>query len=373
MNILHLYKSAPPEEIGGVGAFIANISRGTVSAGVNHRVLVFTRNSAFRIERWECGAEIFFCPMLFQFASMPVGLVYFKQFRKLLDWADLLHLHYPFPIQDLLYLGGKLLRKMPPAIVTYHSDIVRQKKVGKLYAPLALKFLRSVDSVVATSPKYIHSSPVLKQLDTKTMIPLGISETLYPALSELRQQYFRSLYGEGFFLFLGALRYYKGLGWLVDAAIQTGLPVVIAGGGQLAAELKEQAAGAGNIHFVGQVDEDDKIALLSLAGAFVFPSHLRSEAFGISLLEAQMMHLPLITCEIGTGTSYVNDHEVTGLVVPPTDAKALGSAMQSLWDDPDMRERMGQASYERFRLLFTAKRMSESYLALYHQLMAKTV
>jgi len=355
-----------------VGVFIANLSRGAAAAGVNHRVLVFTRDKTFRVERWACGAEIHFCPMWFQFASMPVGGTYLKQFHTLLEWADLLHFHYPFPMQDLLYLGEKFVRTMPPAVVTYHSDIVRQKLFGKLYSPLAMRFLQSVDRVVATSPKYLDSSPVLQRLDAPVMIPLGIDDALYPALSEQRQAHYRARYGEGFFLFLGALRYYKGLHWLVEAALKTRLPVVIAGAGQMEAELKEQAAGADNIFFAGEVDETDKVALLSLAGAFVFPSHLRSEAFGISLLEAQMMRLPLITCEIGTGTSYVNDDKVTGLVVPPVDAKALGAAMQALWDDPDTRKRMGQASYERYRSLFTAERMSASYVDLYRQLTSKT-
>lgn len=352
-----------------MGVFIASLSRGTAGAGVNHRVLVFTRNRTFRIERWECGAEVYFCPMWFQLASLPVGPAYLQRFRQLLDWADLLHFHYPFPLQDLLYLGAKLFRKMPPAVVTYHSDIVRQKLFGRLYRPLAQHFLRQVDRVVATSPNYVSSSPVLQQLDAPAVIPLGICESHYPALSKTRQAHYRERYGEGFFLFLGALRYYKGVTWLVQAARQTGLPVVIAGDGQMGAELKAQAAGADHIHFAGVVDEVDKVALLSLAGTFVFPSHLRSEAFGISLLEAQMMGLPLITCDIGTGTSYVNAHGVTGLVVPPANADALGRAMQVLWDDTEKRSAMGQAAYQRFREHFTTQLMSARYLGLYRQLL----
>lgn len=363
-----MYKSAPSEEIGGVGVFIENITRETAAAGVRHKVLVFTREPEFRIERWNSGAEIYFCPMWFQFASMPVGLAYIKQFRMLLGWADLLHFHHPFPIQDLLYLVGKCWRKMPPALVTYHSDVVRQKMFGKLYAPLALRFLRSVEKVVAASPKYIESSPVLKLLPAVDTIPYGISQGAYPEISQSRRDYFCNLYGKNFYLFLGALRYYKGLQWLIEAALATGLPVVIAGDGELASELKKQAAGAGNISFLGAVSEEDKIALLSLARAFVFPSHLRSEAFGISLLEAQMLGLPLITCEVGTGTSYVNEAGKTGLVVPPADADALAQAMLELESDPARCERMGKASHERFIQLFTAESMSRRYLNLYRQL-----
>lgn len=301
---------------------------------------------------------------------MPVGAGYCRAFFNLLEWADLLHFHHPFPLQDVLFLLGRLVRRMPPSVVTYHSDVVRQRLAGHLYAPLARRFLRQVDRVVATSPEYLQTSPVLRQIGTAEVIPLGIDEAAYPRPTAQRRQALRAQYGEGFFLFIGALRYYKGLHWLVRAAMRNGLPVVIAGSGSEEASLRTLAAGAQNIHFTGRVSEEDKIALLSLARAFVFPSHLRSEAFGISLLEAQMIGLPLITCEIGTGTSHVNAAGVTGLVVPPADAEALDRAMRQLWADPTLCRRMGEAARHRFRTLFTAERMSSRYLDLYQRVLA---
>src|SRR5690606_19545518 len=112
----------------------------------------------------------------------------------------------------------------------------------------------------------------------------------------------RERLGGEFFLFVGALRYYKGLKFLVEAARQTGLPVVLAGQGQLEPGLELPA----NVTLLGAVSEADKAALLALCRAFVFPSHLRSEAFGVALLEAAFAGVAMISCEIGTGTSYVN-------------------------------------------------------------------
>lgn len=363
-----MYKSAPSEEIGGVGVFIENIARGTAKFGAEHRILVFTRGPVFRIERLSCGAEIYFCPMMFHLASMPVGFGYAVQFVKLLKWADVLHFHHPFPIQDLLYLVAKLFRKMPPALVSYHSDVVRQKLFGSLYAPLGRFFLKSVNQIVTASPNYLESSQVLNNLDNVSVIPYGLSVEELPVLSVQRQKYFESVYGNGYFLFLGALRYYKGLRWLVEAAAVTGLPLIVAGDGEVKEQLQQQAKGYKNIHFTGKVTQEEKVALLSKAKAFVFPSHLRSEAFGVSLLEAQMMRLPLITCEIGTGTSFVNESGVTGLVVSPCNTSALADAMRTLYDSPSLCKKYGNAGYERFLKLFTLEKMVGKYNKIYQEL-----
>jgi glycosyltransferase involved in cell wall biosynthesis len=74
--------------------------------------------------------------------------------------------------------------------------------------------------------------------------------------------------------------------------------------------------------FVGAVEEEDKVALLELCYAVAFPSHLRSEAFGISLLEGAMYGKPMISRARSapappTSTSTARKMAETGLVVPP--------------------------------------------------------
>ena len=87
---------------------------------------------------------------------------------------------------------------------------------------------------------------------------------------------------------------------------------------------------------------EDKIALLHLCYGFIFPSHLRSEAFGISLLEAATVGRPMISCEIGTGTTFVNAANETGLVINPGSPLALREAMQYLLDNPAIAAKMGK-------------------------------
>ena len=183
----------------------------------------------------------------------------------------------------------------------------------------------------------------------------------------------RAQVGEKFFLFVGVLRYYKGLHILLDAVANSDYPVVIVGAGPIEHELKAHAERLGLTHvmFVGALDDADKVALLTLCYAIVFPSHLRSEAFGISLLEGAMYGKPMISSEIGTGTTYINIHQETGLVVPPSDPQAFGEAMRALWDNPALAQAMGQRAEARYHELFTAERMAASYNALYHELVAR--
>ncbi|MGN6805709.1 MAG: glycosyltransferase [Trinickia sp.] len=186
-------------------------------------------------------------------------------------------------------------------------------------------------------------------------------------------RHWRERAGEKFFLFVGNLRYSKGLHILLDALAGTQFRAVIVGAGPVERVLKQQAARLklDNVDFVGPVGDDDKIALLTLCHALTFPSHLRSEAFGISLLEGAMFGKALISAEIGTGTSYVNVDGETGIVVPPSDPQALRGAMAKLWGDDALTKRLGAGARERFEMHFTAARMAESYVELYRRLTAR--
>jgi rhamnosyl/mannosyltransferase len=259
-----------------------------------------------------------------------------------------------------------------PTVVSYHSDIVKQKTLLKLYQPLMNGFLGSVDRIVASSPKYIESSATLQRFKDKvTVIPIGLDKNTYPHVPTAKLRYWRAQLGERFFLFVGALRYYKGLDYLLEAACKARFPIAILGQGPMEVELKAKAIKLGltDIHFLGGLPDVDKTALLMLCCGLVFPSHLRSEAFGISLLEAAMFGKPLISCEIGTGTTYINIAGETGLVVPPCDPDALANAMITLWENPEKSNAMGRSAALRFEKVFTAERMVNSYANVYQSLL----
>jgi rhamnosyl/mannosyltransferase len=234
--------------------------------------------------------------------------------------------------------------------------------------------LKSVDSIVATSPNYRVTSDLLQRHQNKVeVIPIGLDRKLYPSVDAERSLYWKNALGDKFFLFVGVLRYYKGLNILLDALALGDLPTVIVGAGPIEYELKVKAESLGlnNVTFLGQVSEEDKVALINLSFAIVFPSHLRSEAFGISLLEGAMYGKPMISSEIGTGTSFINSDQETGIVVSPSSPKDLHAAMSYLWNNPKVAERMGHKAIARYEKLFTADKMCQSYKALYERLLAE--
>lgn len=367
-KVLHFFKTYYPETMGGIEQVIFQLAEGGIRHGIQSEVLYLSRRGSARGEK--VGNHLSHRSRLdLELASTGFSLSAFRDFAELAKQVDVVHYHFPWPYMDLAHFVARVRK---PTVLSYHSDIVKQKNLLRLYQPLMHRFLSSVDRIVAASPNYVATSPVLERhLSKVSVIPYGLDRTLYPAPSAEKLSYWRARLGERFFLFVGAMRYYKGLQFLLQAVEGTAMPVAIVGQGGLEAQLQAQAHSRGltHVHFLGGLPDEDKAALLTLCHALVFPSHLRSEAFGISLLEGAMYGKPMISCEIGTGTTYINIAGETGLVVPPADPAALGQAMRTLWEQPAMAAQMGQRALARFETVFTAESMASDYAALYRSLL----
>jgi rhamnosyl/mannosyltransferase len=105
------------------------------------------------------------------------------------------------------------------------------------------------------------------------------------------------------------------------------------------------------------------------ADAFVLPSNARSEAYGIVLLEAMASGLPCITTELGTGTSWIVQDGLTGLVVPPSDPPTLAQAINTLAHNESLRRQMGQAALVRVKTEFSQEIMVNKIMQLYQELL----
>ncbi len=101
------------------------------------------------------------------------------------------------------------------------------------------------------------------------------------------------------------------------------------------------------------------------------PSNTRAEAYGIVLLEAMASGLPCVTTEVGTGTSWIVQDGVSGLVVPPRDPAALAAAINRLLADAGLRRRMGQAGRERVEREFSEQVMVERIMEVYRDVMGR--
>jgi glycosyltransferase involved in cell wall biosynthesis len=353
--------------MGGVEQVIDQIARGTKKFGVKTDVLSLTLEHVPQTVEID-GYSVHRVRRDIQISSVDFSIFAFLRFAQLAKKADVIHYHFPWPFMDVVHFAT-LVRK--PTLVTYHSDIIRQKNLLKIYRPLMRAFLSDVKHIVATSPNYVATSNVLARYKEKiSVIPIGLDKKTYPVPKLETLTYWRDRTGPKFFLFVGVLRYYKGLHILLEAAQGTDYPIVIVGAGPMEVELKAHATKLrlSNVHFMGHLPDEEKVALLKLCYGIIFPSHLRSEAFGISLLEGAMYGKPMISSEIGSGTTFINISEETGLVVPPSDPVALRQAMRFLWEHPERAAEMGRRAEARYWGLFTAGRMVRSYVDLYGDL-----
>jgi O-antigen biosynthesis rhamnosyltransferase len=374
MRVLHFYSTYQPDTFGGAETAINQICKSTASLGVVPTVLTLSRSPHPKSLTVD-GISVVRTKTNFEIASTRFSLTAPSKLNELVRQNDLIHYHFPWPFADICWL---LLRETKPYVVTYHSDIVKQKLLLKLYSPLMHRFLSKAGRVIATSPNYAASSEILRKFrNTVSVVPLALSPENYSKVDFMAASKWRSKLGlEPFFLFVGVLRYYKGLHLLIEAVRGTNLRVVIVGAGPEEHALKRQSRDLDNIIFLGKLPDDDKIALLSLAYAFVFPSHMRSEAFGISLLEAGLFGLPSIAFNLGTGTSYVIEDEVTGILIErSTDnesidaSNAFRNAMQRLLRSPETVLAMGTAAKARVRSIFNVDAMGLAYKKIYSDLL----
>lgn len=372
MNVLNIYRTYYPDPPGGLQEAIRQICLATNSFDISNNIFtlspspnpkVITREEArvFRFRSW-CAP-----------ASCDIGGVdAFRSFNQLVQKNDVLHYFHPWPFADVLSLGLKYDR---PAVMTYISDIVRQRFLGKLYQPLMWKTLDRMQLIVSNCPSYVETSPVLSHPSIRSkvrVIPLGIDEHSYPAVTD---NSYLNLLGldsdEPYFLFIGVLRYYKGLHTLITAAKAVDAKIVIAGCGPEETSLKNMVdeLELDNIIFTGFISDIQKVTLLQGCRALLLPSHLRSEAYGMVLVEASMFGKPMISCEIGTGTSFINQHEKTGFVIQPENESELAVGMNTLLNDANLAYSMGAVARERYEKMFSSDALGRAYTAVYKELL----
>lgn len=363
MKVLHVYRTYFPDPPGGLQEAIRQICISTQAYGVQNTVFTLSPSPVPRvIERPE--ARVVRCRSWAAPASCDLGAWdALNTFRQLAKEADVVHYLFPWPFADVL----RCVAPRKPSVLTYISDIVRQRWLGAVYGPLMWKTLLSMDAIVSNAPAYAAGSPVLSDPSLQPLlrqIPLGIDEGTCTINADARifdKLGFKAL--EPFVLFVGVLRYYKGLHVLLKASQHIKGRVVVAGDGPEMAALQAQAMALGlqNVVFAGFVTDAEKMALLKACRGLVLPSHLRSEAYGMVLVEASMMGKPMVTCEIGTGTSFVNQHGETGWVVPPESPDALAQALNQLLADEALAKSYGRAARLRYETRFSGSAVGKAY------------
>ncbi len=282
--------------------------------------------------------------------------------------ADIMVVHVPNPTAELGYL---IARPKARLVVRYHSDVVRQAAAMRLYRPFLVHFLQQADMIIPTSEPYLNSSPILAAVREKSrVVPLGILPEEFQDPDEARVAALREQHGAGFVLFAGMHRYYKGLPYLVKAARKIKAKVIVAGDGPERGKVMKLAEEYGvNVAFPGRLSHEDLVAHLHACAVFAFPSVERSEAFGISIMEAHACGKPVVATRLGTGVEFINQDGKTGINVPPRDAGALATAINTLLDSPERRGEMGAYARQRIWNRFQARAVAKKEFDLYQKVL----
>lgn len=293
---------------------------------------------------------------------------------------DVVHLHFPNP---LAHLASFFLPRNIKRVITWHSDIVRQKRLLALYLPLLQRVTLRADALIAATPAHFTSStqiPSSLPAFKRHVIPYGRDFSdleLTPPTAELYESLktkAKSASTSGHIIFaLGRHVYYKGFDVLMEAMQHIDAQLILGGDGPLKAVLQQQAERLGIVHkiaFTGSIAEAELAAYFNACDVFCLPSVAQSEAFGLVQLEAMACGKPVVCTQLNNGVNVVNQAGVTGLVVPVRDATALAEALNKLLKDDALRSKLGQQAKAHAISGYSLSAMSSRHVALYHMLLS---
>ncbi len=365
-KVLHVSKFYYPD-VGG----IENTARDAVTAlkllGCQNKVICFNHVRG-DVTDYIDDVEIVRCDCVTKIASQSISFSIIREFKKILaEWKpDYVLLHWPNP-----YMAEVLLRACTDEkiIVYWHSDIIKQKVLGKLFHGMSIRLLDKSFKIIATSPNYIEGSPYLSRFKEKcVVIPSCVNEKRLEVTDDIKKkaQEIRNE-NEGKIICLSVGRHveYKGFEYLIKAShlLNDNYRFFITGDGPLTAKLKNEASGDDKIHFLGRIDNDNLKAFFEAADIFCFPSITKNEAYGLALAEGMYFGLPAITFSIeGSGVNYVNLDGVTGVEIENRNVEKFAQAIVKLGEDSVLRAKYGNnakqrvnelMSYDHYKSLFS--------------------
>ncbi len=371
MKLLQIGKFWPVR--GGVEKVMFDLTRGLSKRGIECDMLCAgAKGRTQHIKLNEFG-HVTATHTLFKASSTMISPDMVSCLRRIAPDYDIIHIHHPDPMAALaLFMSGYKGK----VVLHWHSDILRQRILLHAYQPLQSWLLHRADVVICTSPKYAAGSEALGSVASKLRcVPIGVDAV---APDSTGAQDLRRLIGDRKVVFsLGRMIPYKGFDNLILAAqyLPDDYVVVIAGSGPLYKRLKELVQKHGlesKVLMPGRISDSDRDALLGLASVFVLPSVEKTEAYGIVLIEAMSAGVPVVATEIpGSGTSWVNEHGVSGLNVPVADPGRLAEAIVSVAGDSADHARYSRGARRRWEEMFTGEAFIDNMTTLYCDLLGE--
>lgn len=299
------------------------------------------------------GADVLRIDTTCTFASQPISFSFRNKLQKMINSykPDFIHLHLPNPLIACYILtlnlhGAKIISH-------WHADILGQQYFYPFYRPFEKRILKKSYRIIATSEMYIeHSAPLKEFVDKTVILPNTVNENKFRIyegeiveIEKIRQRFSN----KKIVFFVGRHVPYKGIDFLIEAEryITEDCVIVIAGTGEQNARLKDKSGDNERIKFVGRLSNNELKYYLHAASVFAFPSHNRSEAFGVALAEALYCGLPAVSFNIeGSGALWVNKHKYTGLVVENRNVQDFAKAVSTILSSDELRTDMSRNAIE---------------------------
>ena len=234
MKILQLGKFYPIK--GGVEKVMFDLMLGLSIEGVECDMLCASCNEESFVREISDKAKLIVTHTVKEMAATMISPSMVLKLKQIADEYDIIHVHHPDPMAALALFSSNYKGKV---VLHWHSDILKQKALLKLYMPLQRWLVNRADVIVGTTPVYVKESPYLKKVQHKvTYLPIGVEHMESPAKKgkDLKRKY----QGKRVVFSLGRLVPYKGFEYLIEAAKQLddNYVILIGGAGPLKKELK---------------------------------------------------------------------------------------------------------------------------------------
>lgn len=340
------------------------------SLGYTYDIITVGEDNRTTIEK-EDGGVVIRIPNQLQFSTARLSTGMPLYLLRHLSRYDLFHFNAPNPLGELSFLLTRILRiPKVKTVCSFHGEVISAKPFFKLYNQWLLKsHLRACHGVIASSPQIVKTTPLLTLFKDKvSIIPYGIdTEKFCPKPNWDSEVQNRPLK----YLFVGRLVRYKGLFVMLDAMIKSKGTLDIVGGGPLKSDLLAKVKENNlqdRVFFRDQISDEELLQYYQNADVITLPSIDRGESYGYALVEGMACGACAISTELGTGTSFVNSHGETGIVLEPGDVQGLIEAMNSLENNRDELARFRKNALKRANGMFSKEKMLQSTVDLYKKL-----
>lgn len=370
-TILHLGKFSK-NYAGGIETVVDGLLSGL---SMDFKLFNLVSNTQFKNKLTKRTGYIEYCSALAGvFARTPFCPTMPYQLKKLYQRYrfSIVHLHLPNP---MAHFASEILPLSVKRIVSWHSDVVQQKKFIRIYQPFVNHLLKKTHALIVATPYLAQNSIQIKTARKRniiSIIPYGVDFDFF-LINKYRKEIdqIKNQYAHRFLIFaLGRHVYYKGFCYLIEAMKQLPKDVILllGGVGALTCTLKRQVNYLqleDQVHFLGAIRKENLPAYYHACDVFCLPSICQSEAFGMVQLEAMACKKPVISCDLTSSGNQLNQNAVTGFVVPPRCPNALAKAIYTLYQDPLARNALGNSAYHYAKKKFTLQNTVAQIKAVY--------